>query len=65
MQTWRDDTLGIELNLIVLYSKAKILPLKLHVDQDALDFLKKFFSFSDPDAEPSSSKDETFFREYT
>ncbi|KAF5377015.1 hypothetical protein D9757_007710 [Collybiopsis confluens] len=27
--------------------KAKILPLRLHVDQDALDFLKKFFSFTD------------------
>ncbi|KAF5373651.1 hypothetical protein D9758_000606 [Tetrapyrgos nigripes] len=35
--------------------KAKILPLRLHVDQDALDFLKKFFSFKDPQAAPSSS----------
>ncbi|ORX39665.1 hypothetical protein BD324DRAFT_648300 [Kockovaella imperatae] len=26
--------------------KAKILPLRLHVDQDALDFFKRFFSFS-------------------
>lgn len=41
----------------------KVLPLKLHVDQDALDFLKKFFSFSDPEVMPSASKDETFFRE--
>ena len=28
--------------------KAKILPLRLYVDQDAVDFLKKFFSFKDP-----------------
>ncbi|KAJ3725873.1 hypothetical protein C8R42DRAFT_575547 [Lentinula raphanica] len=28
--------------------KAKILPLRLHVDQDALDFMKKFFGFTDP-----------------
>ncbi|KAJ7581343.1 hypothetical protein C8J56DRAFT_959789 [Mycena floridula] len=30
--------------------RAKILPLRLYVDQDALDFLKKFFSFKDPKA---------------
>ncbi|KAL7283400.1 hypothetical protein ACG7TL_002830 [Trametes sanguinea] len=34
--------------------RAKILPLRLHVDQDALDFLKQFFSFKDPDAAPST-----------
>ena len=28
--------------------RLKILPLRLHVDQDALDFLKRFFSFSVP-----------------
>ncbi|KAK0459804.1 uncharacterized protein EV420DRAFT_1629183 [Desarmillaria tabescens] len=37
--------------------KAKILPLRLHVDQDALDFLKSFFSFKDPHALPSPPKD--------
>ncbi|KAJ3809145.1 hypothetical protein F5876DRAFT_44505 [Lentinula aff. lateritia] len=36
--------------------KAKILPLRLHVDQDALDFLKKFFSFTDP-TRPSTPTD--------
>ncbi|KAI8998625.1 hypothetical protein BD414DRAFT_453550 [Trametes punicea] len=34
--------------------RAKILPLRLHVDQDALDFLKQFFSFKDPDAAPTA-----------
>ncbi|KAG2144870.1 hypothetical protein BD769DRAFT_1661009 [Suillus cothurnatus] len=29
--------------------RAKLLPLRLYVDQDALDFLKKFFAFKDPD----------------
>lgn len=37
--------------------KAKILPLRLHVDQDALDFLKRFFSFKDLHALPSPPKD--------
>ncbi|KAL5490249.1 ATG2 [Sanghuangporus weigelae] len=41
--------------------KAKILPLRLHVDQDALDFLKKFFSFKDGDAEPSPPPDNEIF----
>ncbi|KDQ33527.1 hypothetical protein PLEOSDRAFT_22057 [Pleurotus ostreatus PC15] len=41
--------------------KAKILPLRLYVDQDALDFLKKFFSFKDPDAPPSTSDGEDIY----
>ncbi|KAN0083683.1 hypothetical protein V8E54_002771 [Elaphomyces granulatus] len=34
--------------------KATILPLRLHVDQDALDFMSRFFEFKD-DSVPSSS----------
>ncbi|KAJ8078907.1 autophagy- protein 2 [Marasmius tenuissimus] len=33
--------------------RLKVLPLRLHVDQDALDFLKKFFSFKDPRVVPT------------
>ncbi|KAI0780919.1 hypothetical protein BD413DRAFT_660017 [Trametes elegans] len=46
--------------------RAKILPLRLHVDQDALDFLKQFFSFQDPDAAPpapSESSTEIYFQQ--
>ena len=41
------------------------MPLRLYVDQDALDFMKKFFSFSDPESAPVSSEpaEEIFFRE--
>jgi autophagy-related protein 2 len=39
------------------------------VDQDALDFIKKFFAFSDPDAVPTPAEEPdpskmTFFREW-
>ncbi|KAJ6502482.1 hypothetical protein C8R45DRAFT_818480 [Mycena sanguinolenta] len=37
--------------------RAKILPLRLYVDQDALDFLKKFFSFKDPHSAPPAESD--------
>ncbi|OSX65316.1 hypothetical protein POSPLADRAFT_1134429 [Postia placenta MAD-698-R-SB12] len=46
--------------------RAKILPLRLHVDQDALDFLKKFFSFRDPYSAPAQSSepsDEIYFQQ--
>ncbi|KAK8870012.1 hypothetical protein IAR55_000582 [Kwoniella newhampshirensis] len=36
--------------------RAKILPLRLHVDQDALDFLKRFFSFKLPPGSSSMSQ---------
>ncbi|TXT13731.1 hypothetical protein VHUM_01098 [Vanrija humicola] len=46
--------------------RAKILPLRLHVDQDALDFLKFFFSFQAPVAAPAAAdaepKKEPFFQ---
>ncbi|KAJ3562000.1 hypothetical protein NP233_g9845 [Leucocoprinus birnbaumii] len=35
--------------------RAKILPLRLYVDQDAVDFLKKFFSFKDPHEVPAQT----------
>ncbi|KAG6874206.1 hypothetical protein C0995_003752 [Termitomyces sp. Mi166 len=44
--------------------RAKILPLRLYVDQDAVDFLKSFFSFKDPHATPApeSGSEEIYFQ---
>ncbi|QGA16180.1 hypothetical protein EYB26_003847 [Talaromyces marneffei] len=41
--------------------KATVLPLRLHVDQDALDFLSRFFEFKDESAPAPSSPGETPF----
>ncbi|WVQ70336.1 uncharacterized protein L199_008562 [Kwoniella botswanensis] len=57
------DMIRIELKGITLEEggeeelrlRAKILPLRLHVDQDALDFLKRFFSFKLPTASVSTT----------
>jgi autophagy-related protein 2 len=51
---------------LLLHAQAKILPLRLYVDQDALDFFKKFFAFKDPDSpsvpEEGEKKEEIYFR---
>ncbi|KAL9600787.1 MAG: hypothetical protein Q9219_002925 [cf. Caloplaca sp. 3 TL-2023] len=41
--------------------KATILPLRLHVDQDALDFMTRFFEFRDSRAEEVTTKSEAVF----
>jgi len=38
-----------------LVIKVTVLPLRLHVDQDCLDFITRFFEFKDDSAAPSSS----------
>ncbi|KAG6876556.1 hypothetical protein C0993_002318 [Termitomyces sp. T159_Od127] len=46
--------------------RAKLLPLRLYVDQDAVDFLKFFFSFKDPHTTPAPHPggEEIYFREW-
>lgn len=41
--------------------KATVLPLRLHVDQDALDFMTRFFEFKDDAAPTHSSKSDVPF----
>lgn len=41
--------------------QVSVLPLRLHVDQDALDFMTRFFEFKDDSAMPSTSKSEAPF----
>lgn len=41
--------------------KATILPLRLHVDQDALDFMTRFFEFKDDTAKEATTKSEAAF----
>lgn len=43
--------------------KATVLPLRLHVDQDALDFITRFFQFKDESQSPAPSpSDEAFIQ---
>ena len=63
----RVRVLLLRLECLLICLQAKILPLRLHVDQDALDFLKQFFAFKDPDAAPPANTepaDEIYFRKY-
>ncbi|KAI4258043.1 MAG: hypothetical protein LQ352_001364 [Teloschistes flavicans] len=41
--------------------KATVLPLRLHVDQDALDFMTRFFEFKDENAAGAAAKSEAAF----
>ena len=43
------------------WNQATILPLRLHVDQDALDFMTRFFEFKDDSAPVQTSKSEPPF----
>lgn len=58
-------------SLSPIYTQLNILPVKMHVDQDAIDFIKRFMSFSSrneghnlaqaPEASPAPVQ---FIREY-
>ncbi|KIX07272.1 uncharacterized protein Z518_01925 [Rhinocladiella mackenziei CBS 650.93] len=43
-----------ELSASEMVLKVTVLPLRLHVDQDALDFMSRFFEFKDPNAPGSN-----------
>lgn len=45
--------------------KVSVLPLRLHVDQDALDFLSRFFEFKDTSSSPTVNKLEPPFVQRT
>lgn len=59
-----------ELTFSSLHEQIKILPLRLYIDQDALDFLKAFGAFKIPSVAPApgeveaSATAEPFFREF-
>ncbi|KAF3901698.1 hypothetical protein ABW20_dc0103620 [Dactylellina cionopaga] len=52
-----------ELAATELSIKVKLLPLRLYVDQDALEFLTRFFEFKDPDnLKPGAKVEEPFIQ---
>ncbi|KAF2713551.1 hypothetical protein K504DRAFT_140036 [Pleomassaria siparia CBS 279.74] len=52
-----------ELAASELVIKVTVLPLRLHVDQDALDFITRFFEFKDDDApEATTSSEQPFIQ---
>lgn len=50
-----------ELAATEIVLRATVLPLRLHVDQDALDFITRFFEFKDDSAPPSANPSEPPF----